>query len=521
MKDILDASSFELAEQIRKQQRTSVEIVQAHIDEIRRWNPLINALVEERFTAALKEAAACDFAFADLYASDAASRIETLPPLFGVPFTIKEMITVAGFKHTLGSIHRKNDRRDLDATVVTRLKKAGAILLGTTNVPELGFWFECSNPVYGRTNNPYDLSRTAGGSTGGEAALIGAGASPFGLGSDVGGSIRMPAGFCGVFGHKPSRRLIPLTGHFPVYPDTAAKWNGANYPLVTVGPLSRRASDLYPLTAIIAGADGIDLEVTPEARLQPRVKSWKGKTVWMLANPRITGTSRVDDEMSQVTKNAARYFEVMGAELKIMRKDLFKDGVVLWFAAMTRSRARSFTDVLTDGQDISYGGELLRILLRQPRYTIPGLAASAMETLSRKNQDKLELRHAESLRKLDQLRDELNTLWGDHSILIMPNHPRVAPTHGAPLLRPFDFVHTGIFNALEMPATVVPMGLSEGLPLAVQVIAGEGQDHLTLSAAEVLDSAFGGCRRANFPESAPLGAVPLRGLPHSGSGNRG
>lgn len=497
MKDILESGSFELAAQIRKRQRTSHEIVAAHIDEIRKWNPLLNALVEERFEAALTEARECDLRIRELVADEGPEAPEKLPALFGVPFTTKEMLAVAGFRHTLGSIHRRDFRPDRDATVIQRIKKAGAILVGTTNVPELGFWFECSNSVYGRTNNPYDLSRTPGGSTGGEAALIGAGASPFGLGSDVGGSIRMPAAFCGVFGHKPSRRFVPLTGHFPIYadPPPGEKWTGIDYPLAVVGPLSRKAADLYPLMQLISGPDGVDVEVRNPVPLRPRVQDWTGKTVWMMPSPRITGTSMVDSEMSGTVTTAARYFEVMGAKVKTLREDLFKDAVPLWFAAMTRSKSRSFTEVMTAGNDLSYAKEALRVLIGRGRYTVPALLASGLENLSRRNQDKLTAIHEGRLRRLDQMRAELNSFLGDHSILILPTHPRVAPSHGSPLLRPFDFVHTGIFNALEFPATAVPMGLDEGLPLSVQVAAGENQDHLTLSAAEVLDDAFGGWKK--------------------------
>ncbi len=487
MKPILESSAFELAEQIRSGLRTSEEVVRAHIKQIELWNPKLNALIEDRFQEAILEARACDQKRAK---KNGALK---LPPLFGVPFTTKEMISVRGFRHTLGSIHRKDDRLTFDATVVTRLKQAGAILLGTTNVPELGFWFECENPVYGRTNNPYDLGRTPGGSSGGEAAIIGSGGSPFGLGSDIGGSIRIPAAFCGIFGHKPTRRLIPITGHFPVYPENASTWKGDDYPMTVVGPLTRIAKDLYPLMQILIGPDGHDQEIKADFKLKERVTDWTGKTVWMLPNPRIKGVATTEKELREAVKTAARYFEAMGANLKEMRDDTFKESVLLWFASMSRSKIRSFTDILAGGSvGISYAKELFKIGIRRGRYTLPSLAASALEVMARRHEQKLSSKREASFAQLDRLTKKLNELLDENSILILPIHPRVAPRHGTPLLRPLDFLVTAIFNSLDLPATAVVMGLDESLPLSVQIVAGQFQDHLTISAAEALEAAFGG-----------------------------
>ncbi|MFN7729475.1 MAG: amidase [Bdellovibrio sp.] len=496
---LLELGAFELAGKIRSGQCTSLEVVDAHINEVKKWNPLINAVVEDNFNSAYSQARACD-AEVQKRRTAGADAVNTLPPLFGVPFTLKEMISVANFKHTLGSVHRRSFISKHDATVTTRLKKAGAILMGTTNVPELGFWFECANEIYGRTNNPYDLSRTSGGSTGGEAALVGAGASPFGLGSDIGGSVRMPAGFCGVFGHKPSGRLVPMTGHFPIYHTEAEKWRGDRYPLTVLGPLTRKASDLYPLMELLIGPDQIDLEIRPGFKLKPRVTDWTGKVVWVMPSPSIKGVARTTPEIAETAMTAARYFEAMGATLKVMRANVFEDAVKLWFASLSKASGRSFTEILSDGQTIDYKRELLKLVLFKGDYTLPALGASLLETLSRRFESKLEGTKQESFDQIGQLKKELGALLGEDAILILPVHPRTAPKHNTPILRPFDFAMTGIFNALEVPATAVPMGLGEqGLPLAVQVIAADGQDHLTISAAEVLESAFGGWHKAPFP----------------------
>ena len=187
MSDLIRCSAGELAQKIARREFSVVEVVEAYISRQEQVTAL-NALVENDYQRAREDASQKDRWLAK-------HRGGEIPPLFGVPFTIKEMISVAGMKQTLGSVHRRDVRQTHDATVVQRWRQAGAIPLGTTNVPELGFWFECENPVYGWTRNPYDPSRTAGGSSGGEAALLGAGASVLGLGSDVGGSIRVPSSF--------------------------------------------------------------------------------------------------------------------------------------------------------------------------------------------------------------------------------------------------------------------------------------------------------------------------------------
>jgi len=184
-----------------------MDVVGAHIELHRSLGGRINALVADRFESALEEAAAADA----LVASGG-----DLPPLLGVPFTVKETIAVQGMPQSAGLVARRDFRSPLNAPAVERLVDAGAIPLGVTNTSELTLWIESDNRLYGRTNNPYDVARTAGGSSGGEGAAVGSGGSPFGLASDIAGSIRIPSLFCGVFGHKPSPGLVPNTGHYPM-----------------------------------------------------------------------------------------------------------------------------------------------------------------------------------------------------------------------------------------------------------------------------------------------------------------
>ena len=244
---LTESSAVELAAAIRSGRVRARQVVDEHIELIEARNPRVNAIVATRFDEARAEADAAD----ELVAS---GREAELPPLLGVPCTIKESFGVAGMPQTSGSLARAEVVAERSATAVQRLVDAGAIPLGVTNTSQLTLWIESDNPVWGRTDNAYDPSRTAGGSSGGEGAAIGSGFAPIGLGTDIGGSIRLPAFFNGVFGHKPTGALVPHTGHYPAP-------NERGSALLGTGPLTRRAEDLMPALRAIAGPDGIDQTV--------------------------------------------------------------------------------------------------------------------------------------------------------------------------------------------------------------------------------------------------------------------
>ena len=264
--DLLEASATELAALIHARAVSSREVVDVHIARIERVNPLINALANARFSEARREADAIDTKLAHT------DRSEPSPPFLGVPCTVKEFFAVTGLPQTAGLLRRKEEVAKSDAVTVTRLREAGAVILGNTNVPEGGLWLETHNLIYGRTNNPWDLSRTSGGSSGGEGALIAAGGSPFGLGSDVGGSIRYPSAFCGIAGHKPSGRLVPNSGQYPTADGVASAY-------LSSGPMARRVGDLFPLLKVLAGPDAGD-PITRAMELgDPSEVSLKGMVV--------------------------------------------------------------------------------------------------------------------------------------------------------------------------------------------------------------------------------------------------
>src|SRR3984893_5625134 len=237
--DITSKSASELASAIRSKQLSSKAIVEAHLEQIAKVNPKLNAIVQLTADSARREADEADAALA---------RGEIKGLLHGVPITIKDTLETTGVICTGGTKGRANYVPKADATAVARLRAAGGIILGKTNVPELAGAAETDNLVYGRTNNPYDLTRTPGGSSGGEAAIIAAGGSPLGLGTDAGGSIRIPAHYCGLAAIKPTSGRVPRTGQFPMP-------LGARNPVFHVSLIARKVGDLALALPIIAGPD--------------------------------------------------------------------------------------------------------------------------------------------------------------------------------------------------------------------------------------------------------------------------
>lgn len=480
----MTATALEIAAQIKRREKSVSQVVEEHISKIQSVNMDLNAVVETRYDQAREEAKAKDETLRKLNDEE----ISKLPPFYGVPFTCKEMFANAEMRCTMGSIHHRERVMNKNATVVDRMLSAGAILLGTTNVPEVGFWFECDNVVYGEAKNPFDLKRTCGGSSGGEGAIIGAGASPFGIGSDIGGSIRLPAAFCGIFGHKPSDRVVPLTGHYPVYQENASDIVGAKYPFTVVGPMARSAQDIEALFRLMIGPDGYDQNIKKDFKLQKLLKNAEDLRVFFLPAPVMHGISDTETDLSRTVTNAARYLKEMGATVEEAEPRTFLRAFDFWTARAWSIEAKAFTSYLANDNPLDYPRELMRLLTGRRQYTLPSLL---MSYLDRHVSDRSELET--NLKDLQKLKNFLTGKLGKNGVIIMPAHPRKAPLLKSTFTRPFDFAYTGVINALGFPSTAVPMGLSpDGLPLSLQVIAAEDQDHMCLSVAQMLELGFGG-----------------------------
>lgn len=467
MKDLLLLSGSALAAKIRRREVSSAEVVEAHIRHVERVNPALNAMVHTRFDEARAEAREADRALAEGRAD--------LGPFHGVPCSIKEAFAVRGMPNTSGLVARKGRLAERDAVTVARLRRAGSIVLGVTNVSELCMWMESNNRVYGRSNNPYDQSRTCGGSSGGEGAIVGAGAAPYGLGSDIGGSIRMPAFFNGVFGHKPTGGLVPNTGQYPSATPGLEEY-------VCTGPITRRAEDMYPLLRVLLGG-----EERAERLQDPASVDVGSLTVFFMEED---GRHTVDPELIRAQERAAAVLAARGARVKKATLPDFKHALEIWGTMVGEAGGPSFAELLGDGTPVPAGRELARWMLGRSPHTLPAIALALVEGLQKRVGEKHASRFREKGRRLQA---EIQDLLGPNGVLLYPPHPLPAPRHVQPLLKPFRWVYTAIFNVLKLPVTAVPMGLSrEGLPLGVQVASVPWNDHVTLAVARELERELGG-----------------------------
>ncbi|HEV2771043.1 MAG TPA: amidase [Solirubrobacteraceae bacterium] len=466
---LTERSALELAAAIRAGEVSSREVVEAHVERLER-EAHRNAVVIERFAAARKEADAADARIAGTGDS------EDLPPFLGVPCTVKEAIALHDLPNCAGLVRRREHRASTTAPVAQRLLDAGAIPLGLTNTPELCLHIESSNLVYGRTANAYDASRTAGGSSGGEGSAIGCGGSPFGLGSDIGGSIRLPAYFNGIFGHKPSPGVTPSTGHFPLSP-------GPSGEMFIIGPLARRAEDLMPVLKAIAGPDPDDPWSRDVTLGDPAAVDLSSVEVIVSEEASLLP---VRSELREARERAAEALGALGAPVRRESMRSVRRATELFLAALQDGSGVSTGELLADG---SRAGVTLRAALRAREHTLPVLVLLAAEAAIERIPRAITRRLLASGRAL--LR-EVSTMIGD-GILLHPPFPRLAPRHGATLAQPWLLAPTAVFSLLRLPVTQVPTGLSaRGLPLGVQVVAGRDRAHMTIAAALELERALGG-----------------------------
>lgn len=472
---LTERSAIGLAAAIRDGEVTSREVVEAHVELLREVNPRINAVVHDRYEAAVADAEAADERVA------AATPDEELPPFLGVPCTIKESIALEGMPNAAGVVARRELRSPATAPPAARLMAAGAIPLGVTNTSELTMWIESDNRLYGRTRNAYDPARIAGGSSGGEGAAVGSGGSPIGLGSDIGGSIRLPAFFNGVFGHKASPGLVPNTGQYP-------EASGEASLMLAVGPLTRRAEDLMPFLLAIAGPDGKDAYAREIELGDPASVDLADLDVIVSDDVRALPVAR---ELRYARERAAGALAAAGARvrrepLRSMRRAMeyylatLQDGAGTDVATMlgvppgTRLRpSRMALDAIRGRGDHTLALAILIVGERINGRMPPGRTRRAVEAgkaLGREVED---------------------VMAG--GVILHPPFARVAPRHGRTIGRPWVLTHAAVFNMLQLPVTQVPLGLgSHGLPLGVQVVACRDEDHKAVAVALELERAFGG-----------------------------
>ena len=449
---ITDSSTGALAGAIREKRVSSEEVVKAHLARIEEVNPKLNAVVQLVTDRALAEAREADAALA---------KGELKGPLHGVPMTTKDSLDTAGVISTGGTTGRAGFVPKKDATVVARLREAGAILLGKTNTPELTLSFETNNLIYGLTNNPYDVKRSSGGSSGGAAAIVAAGGAPFDIGSDFGGSIRLPANWNGVAGIKPSSGRVPRTGH--IYP-----FGGMLDSLQQVGPLARYVDDLSLILPIIAGPDWIDPAIIEMPFGDPKdVDLEKLRVSFHTDNGLATPTA----EIIEVVRSAAKALSDRHVPVDEVRPPGLEQGydlLDLYYVELRVAVARLLK---------MYG---------TTEHTLEGFLASP----------------APSPVELDALvtrwydfRSRLTGFLRDYDVIVCPVNSGVALTHEALAANEslLGFSYTFIYNLTGWPGTVVRGGTSpEGMPIGLQILGRPGREDVTLAVAKYLETSLGG-----------------------------
>jgi aspartyl-tRNA(Asn)/glutamyl-tRNA(Gln) amidotransferase subunit A len=446
---VIDAS--ELAQRIGRRELSPVEALHEHRRQIEALNPELNAVVTEAPDA--EERA---------HAAEAAvlSR-EELGPLHGVPFTVKDTFDTAGLRTTRGSRLFAERVPDRDATVVARAKEAGGILLGKTNTPEFALWWETANLVFGRTSNPRDPDRSSGGSSGGEAVALATGMSSLGIGSDLGGSIRLPAHYCGVVGLKPTHGRVPLTGHFP---ETLFRFTHA-------GPLARSVRDAALALSVLEGPDGEDWYVAP---LPPRREGDAPLRVgWT-----HSAFGAVEPEIAAAVERAAAAL----AETAAFVEPAEPPGL----AAVD---ANELTLQLYGAEAGAYFDELVG----ERRDKLHPVMQRRLEVRALALGDYLAAEAA-----VERLRRGVASFFRSYDLLLCPVAPVLAPPHDAEEIRidgaPFppraSMRATIPFDLTGSPALSVPFGRSrDGLPIGVQLVGRRFEDETVLRAGARLEAA--------------------------------
>jgi Asp-tRNA(Asn)/Glu-tRNA(Gln) amidotransferase A subunit family amidase len=462
-KGTVELSACEMAGGIRAREFSCLELVEAHLAQIERLNPVLNAYVQVRAEEVRVEARHAD--------ARVASKGE-LPPLHGVPISIKSSIDVAGMRCEAGSKLRKGHVPSNDATLVARLRAAGAIVLGVTNTPEFLMAWETDNALCGRTNNPWDLSRTPGGSSGGESAAIAACMSAAGVGSDGGGSIRVPAHYTAICGLKPTPGLIPGTGHFP--PGVGGfSWIGV------VGPMARTVADLHVLLSVMAGEDLADPNSAPVPLGGTEPDEWKHIRVGLMTED---PAHRVTPETLSAVEVAAAALRDAGLCIEPFRPALLERIHELWVDVFVRMIALAFQPMVK-GHDRELSPIFREYL--ETAASLPALTAEDMITLLAER----DIVRAHFLKQMEQ-----------YPILLMPVAPGPAFKHGEigwlkeKHAAGFSdaFAYTQWFNLLGCPAATVPIALSaQGLPIGVQIAGRPFEDELVLAVAGAIEKRFG------------------------------
>ncbi|EEB11672.1 amidotransferase subunit A, putative [Pediculus humanus corporis] len=464
-------SATSLAKKIREKELTAETVVRAFIERIEQVNPIINAVVDERFDLAIKESQEIDKYLKTT--TDPIDKIEKNKPLLGIPFTTKESTSCKGLNYTFGLLARKGEKGTEDAEVVRLMKEAGGILLGVTNMPELNLWCESRNNLYGQTLNPFNTTRTVGGSSGGEASIISVCGSPIGIGTDIGGSIRMPAFFCGIFGHKPTTDAVSMKG-------TTRRTGNEKNSMAAAGPMAKYHEDLVSVLKVVSIHSSINETLYQEVDM----KTINFYYMEELNDPRV---SKVDEELTQILRRAVNYCQdISGVACKKAKFHGLEYSYKLWRYWMTKEPYQFEDELGNRERTVNLWKELPKKLIGKSEFTLAAIYKLIDHKLPQENSI-----WAEKL--TEKLKTEFNNILDNNGVLLCPSSPTPAPYHYTPFLRPFNFTYWALFNIFKFPVTQVPLGLNkEGLPIGIQVVAALNNDKICLEVAKHLQNGFGG-----------------------------
>jgi fatty acid amide hydrolase len=512
-------SAVELAAMIARGDISSVDAVEAHIEQIERVNPLLNAVVVKRYEAARAEAKLAD---------ERRARGEVCGPLHGVPITIKECLDLENTPTTFGIPSRANSNATQDDVYVARMRKAGAIILGKTNVAQMLLYIESDNPVYGRSNNPWNLDRSPGGSSGGQAAIIAVGGSPLGLGTDLGGSIRVPSTSCGIAGFKPTTGRTPDAGRYSVP-------IGQRAIVSQVGVLARTVSDVALGLEIINGGRNPNVE-PPIALGDPATVDVSQLCVAYYAND---GTLQVAPAVRRTVLEAVDILQNRGAQVTAWTPPDVSHALDLFYGILSADGGRSFKRVLgRDKRDariatlelfgrrsrpvLSVIGGLLNML---GQHGLAGLLRNFGHGDTLHYWQLVEEQMAYQQRFLHALDTDDG---GPFDIILCPACALPALTHGSSRDLGVAGGYTALYNLLGYPTGIVPLTRvhaeeevgrapsrdivelaalkvergSAGLPVGVQVVARPWREHVALAAMQAIEEIASA--RQDYPGIAPV-----------------
>lgn len=478
--ELLAQSGVRMAAQIREGTLSPVALVEQCIARCQAVQRRCNAVAVALFDQARRAAE---------QAERQRDQGAALGRLHGVPFSFKEGLGLLGAPKTCGSTLRRQQVAQFTATAAQRLIDAGAIPVALGNQAEMALWPETENPVYGRTCSPYRRERSAGGSSGGDAVLVASACVPFALGTDGGGSVRIPAACNGIFGLKPSRGLVPLTGHLPL--DERGLGQTRTLAIArhfAAGPMCRYAEDLPVLLEIIAGPDQRDSNIT--CRYTHRQAPSPLRKLYLYHPQRLSQGSRVSPAVAKALDDLAHYYQNQGTLVERWPDRAMDDGFGIWLAVLKKEAGVRLADILGDGLPVAHFTHAWQALAGKPRHATGPWLATLLDSLG-ECLGNPGLTHR--LPKRDALQQALGTCLDGHSLLALPTLPGASPRHGHALRYPGDIGYTALFNVLGLPALSVPMGrLDGGCPDGLQLVAGHGQEHLLLDAAQALEHTFGG-----------------------------